>query len=101
MLVCLGQKYYLCTHMNKIEKISFGYEGKEYSVANIPDVITGTNRNILIGPHSLNIVLYDDDKGYADDNAMRIDEQIYAYLEDEYFSLSYVDFLERVKELLD
>ncbi len=87
--------------MNKIETISFSFKGKEYSVANIPDVITGANRNILIGPHSLNTALYDDDRGYENDEASRIDEQVYAYIEDEYFSFSYEDFLKRVKELLD
>ena len=87
--------------MNKIETISFIFEGKNYSVAIIPDVFAGTNHNILIGPHSLNIALYDEEKGYESDDARQIDEQIYAYIEDEYFSLSYEEFLEQVKKWLD
>ena len=77
------------------------YDGKEYLVADIPDVITGSESRLLIGSHSLNIALYDDEKGYNDSTAKAIDEQIYAYLDDKYFSLEENEFLSRVKELLD
>lgn len=77
------------------------YEGKDYLVADIPDVITGGESRLLIGSHSLNIALYDDEKGYQDSTAEEIDEQIYAYLDDQYFSLDDNDFLSKVKELLD
>ncbi len=55
----------------------------------------------MIGSHSLNIALYDDKNGYQDSTAEAIDEQIYAYLDDQYFSLDDNDFLSKVKELLD
>ena len=77
------------------------YDGKEYLVADIPDVITGSESRLLIGSHSLNTALYDDEKGYLDYIAEAIDEQIYAYLDDTYFSLEDNDFLSKVKELLD
>lgn len=77
------------------------YDGKEYQVADIPDVITGSESRLLIGSHSLNIALYDDEKGYQDSTAKAIDEQIYAYLDDQYFSLADNVFLSKVKELLD
>lgn len=77
------------------------YEGKDYLVADIPDVIAGGESRLLIGSHSLNIALYDDEKGYQDSTAEEIDEQIYAYLDDQYFSLDDNDFLSKVKELLD
>lgn len=77
------------------------YDGKEYLVADIPDVITGSEFRLLIGCHSLNIALYDDEKGYQDSIAKAIDEQIYAYLDDKYFSLEDYKFLSKVKELLD
>ena len=77
------------------------YDGKEYLAADIPDVITGSEFRLLIGCHSLNIALYDDEKGYQDSNAKAIDEQIYAYLDDKYFSLEDYKFLSKVKELLD
>lgn len=96
-----GGKMLPLPHMNKIETISFIFEGKDYSVAIIPDVLAGTNQNILIGSHSLNIALYHEDKGYVNDDAKQIDEQIYAYVEDEYFSLPYESFLEQVKKWLD
>ena len=77
------------------------YNGKEYLVADIPDVINGNVSRLLIGSHSLNIALYDDEKGYNDSTAKVIDEQIYAYLDDKYFSLEENEFLSKVKELLD
>ena len=85
--------------MVKINTIA--YDGKEYLVADIPDVITGSESRLFIGSHSLNIALYDDEKGYQDSTAERIDEQIYAYLDDHLFLLDSSDFLSKVKELLD
>ena len=77
------------------------YEGKEYLVADIPDIITGSGTRLLIGSHSLNIALYDDENGYRNSTAEAIDEQIYAYLDDLYFSLENDVFLSKVKEFLD
>jgi hypothetical protein len=77
------------------------YDGKEYLVADIPDVITGSENRLLIGSHSLNNVLYNDEIGYQDGTAQEIDEQIYAYLDDEYFLLDDNEFLSKVKEFLD
>lgn len=77
------------------------YDSKEYLVADIPDVITGSGSRLLIGPHSLNITLYNDENGYHDCTAKVIDEQIYAYLDDQYFSLEDNDFLSKVKGFLD
>lgn len=77
------------------------YEGKEYLVADIPDVICGSPSRLLIGAHSLNVALYDDETGYHECTAEAIDEQIYAYLDDPYFSLEDDDFLSKVKEMLD
>jgi hypothetical protein len=83
----------------KVDTIA--YEGKEYLVADIPDVIIGSESRLLIGSHSLNIALYDDEKGYKDCLAESIDEQIYAYMDDLYFLLEGNAFLSNVKELLD
>lgn len=85
--------------MIKVNTIA--YDGKEYLVADIPDVITGSESRLLIGSHSLNVALYDDEKGYQDITAETIDEQIYAYLDDQYFSLGDNAFLSKVKDLLD
>ena len=48
--------------MVKINTISYGC--KEYFVADIPDVISGSNSRLLIGSQALNVVLYDEEKGY-------------------------------------
>ena len=80
---------------------TIAYCGKEYLVADIPDVITGSESRLLIGSHALNVALYDEEKGYQDSKAEEIDEKIYAYLDDQYFSLKEDDFLSKVKDLLD
>lgn len=84
-----------------IKVYTIAYDGKDYLIADIPDVITDCESRLLIGSHSLNIALYDDKNGYQDSTAEAIDEQIYAYLDDQYFTLEYCDFLSKVKELLD
>lgn len=85
--------------MVKVKTIA--YDEKKYPVADIPDVIFGRDSRLLIGSYSLSIALYDDEKGYPDRTAEGIDEKIYAYLDDQYFSLEDNDFLSKVKELLD
>lgn len=87
--------------MASLNTISISYRGKEYSAAIIPNVFTSDNQMILIGSHSLNVALYDDDKGYVDEEAREIDEQIYAFIDDDFFSLSLEKFIENVKALLD
>ena len=77
------------------------YDGNSYFIAEVPDVITGSELRLLIGSHSLNIALYDEEKGYHDRTAESIDEQIYAYLEDDCFLLEDDDFLSKVQMLLD
>ena len=87
--------------MASLDTISISYRGKEYSAAFIPNVFTSDNQMILIGSHSLNVALYDDDKGYVDEEAREIDEQIYAFIDDDFFSLSLEKFIENAKSLLD
>ena len=53
--------------MASLDTISISYRGKEYSAAIIPNVFTSDNQTILIGSHSLNVAIHDDDKGYVDD----------------------------------
>lgn len=87
--------------MASLDTISISYRGKEYSAAFIPNVFTCDNQMILIGSHSLNVALYDDDKGYVDEEARELDEHIYAFIDDEFFSLSLEKFIVKVKKYLD
>jgi hypothetical protein len=87
--------------MANLGTISILYKGKEYSAAFIPNVFTSENQIILIGSHSLNVALYDVDKGYVEEEAREIDEQIYAFIDDNFFSLSLEEFIENAKALLD
>ena len=87
--------------MASLETISIAYNGKDYTAAVIPDVFMSGNQCIIIGSHSLGVALYDDDRGYYDDTARVIDEQIYAFADDELFALRLEEFIERIKVLLD
>ena len=87
--------------MASLDTISITYRGKEYSAAYIPNIVNSDNQIFLIGSHSLNIALYDDDKGYVDEEAREIDEQVYAYIDDSFFSLSLEKFIEKARNMLD
>ena len=87
--------------MASLDTISIPYKGKDYTVAVIPDVFTSGNQSILIGSHSLGAALYDDGSGYVDDMAREIDEQIYAFVDDELFALRLEEFIVRIKVHLD
>ena len=87
--------------MASLETISISYNGKDYTAAVIPDVFTSGDQSLLIGSNSLGVALYDDDRGYVGDTAREIDEQIYAFVDDELFALRLEEFIERIKVLLD
>ena len=87
--------------MTKLETDTIEYGGREYVCAWIPDVFGEMCDNICIGCHSLNDALYDEEEGYPDDEAQMIDEGIYAFIDDEYFKLSYEGFIKKVKKYLD
>lgn len=87
--------------MTKLETVSFVFNGKEFLVASIPDVFFNSDKRLLIGSHSMNVALYDDEKGYISNEARYLDEQIYAYIDDVYFSMDYEQFLKNVLMYLD
>lgn len=98
-LTTFAASYFIRIKMVKVNTIT--YKGEDYLVADIPDVITNSGVRLLIGSHSLNIALYDDEKGYKDSEAECIDEQIYAYIDDQYFPYGENEILSKVKEFLD
>ena len=67
----------------------------------IPNVFSDSSQKIIIGSQSLNQVVFDDQIGHFNETACEIDERIYAYLDDNYFSLSMEEFLQKVKFYLD
>jgi len=87
--------------MAKLNIFSIKYKGTDYRVTEVPDVFTHQESSLLIGSHALNSAVYDDEKGYPDVEARRIDEQIYAYAEDECFNLDYENFVKWVQRYLD
>lgn len=77
------------------------YKGKDHLVATIPNFFSDYLDFVTIGAESLNEALYNDDFGYSDDEARKIDEYIYAYVDDEYFNLKDEAFIEKVISILD
>ena len=88
--------------MRALNTFTITYKRKEYIAAEIPHIfINKTDERIIIGSHSLNVALYDDERGYPDAEAQYIDEQIYAFIDDDFFNLSYNDFIKKAKKYLD
>ena len=87
--------------MASLNTISLSYKGKDYPVVIIPGFFTSVNQRLLVGSHSLEVGLYDDDNGYVDEEAKEIDEQIYVFVDDNLFVLSSDKFIDIVKALLD
>lgn len=87
--------------MAKLETDIVKYKGNDFVCAWIPDVLSKMYSTICIGCHSLNEALYNDEVGYIDNEARIIDERIYAFIDDEYFNLSFESFIEKVKMYLD
>ena len=55
--------------MTSLDIIIISYKEKAFHAAFIPDILTSEDQKLLIGSHSLNLALYDDDKGYIDEEA--------------------------------
>ena len=87
--------------MDTLHLETVNYKGNNYIIAIIPNVFSHTTGMVSIGTESLNSVIYDDEHGYPDEEARRIDEQIYAYVDDEFFKLDKSIFIEKAKEVLD
>jgi hypothetical protein len=56
---------------------------------------------VIIGSESLNRVILDDDFDYSSEDARRIDEQIYAYVDESFFELSESAFITKIRTILD
>ena len=87
--------------MSKLEIDLITYKGKKYPSVTIDDVLGGSDETITIASSSLNEALVPDGGDYADETARHIDEQIYSFIDDEFFDLSREEFIEKVKEYLD
>lgn len=88
--------------MKKIETLTYNYNDKDYLVAVVPDIFTyRKGEQLKIGPSSLNSALYDDKLGYDSDRARSIDEQIYAYVDDNLFDCDIDLFTAEIKRILD
>ena len=87
-ILYLKENVYLCVvNMENLETQTYNYKCNDYVVAMIPDVFTNRKNGLLkIGPQSLNSALYDEELGYDSDRAKSIDEQIYAYVDDNLFN---------------
>ena len=88
--------------MISLPTFTITYKQKEYPAVEIPNLfINSPDEMIIIAAHSLNIELFDDENGYPDSEARYIDEQIYAFINDNYFKLGYNEFVKKARLLLD
>jgi hypothetical protein len=87
--------------MARLDIITCKYNGKDFQVTKIPNVFTHTGGTLLIGSHSLGSAIYNDEIGYPDEKARRIDEQIYAYVDDEWLGYDFDSFISNVLDCLD
>ena len=88
--------------MSRLDITAIEYRGKTYPVTSVPDLFTHDEDSwLLIGSHSLNLALFDDEHGYADEQARYIDEQIYGFVDDDSFQCDYETFVKRVAASLD
>ncbi|MBR6330508.1 MAG: hypothetical protein IKR79_02535 [Bacteroidales bacterium] len=77
------------------------YKGCEYPIITIPNIFSIYGDFVTIGSESLNKVLFNEENGYTDEEAERIDESIYAYMDDNCFELSARSFIKKAKLHLD
>lgn len=87
--------------MARLDIITCKYNGKDFQVTKIPNVFAHTGGTLLIGSHSLGSAIYNDEIGYPDEKARRIDEQIYAYVDDEWLGYDLDSFISNVLDCLD
>lgn len=88
--------------MKLLDSFTITYRQREYPAAEIPNIfINNLNEKITIAAHSLNIALFDDETGYTDSEARYIDEQIYAFINDDFFKLEYNEFIKKALSFLD
>ena len=88
--------------MKSLDLFTITYKQKEYPAAEIPNIfIDKTDEKIIIAAHSLNLELFSDENGYTDSEAKYIDEQIYAFIDDDFFKLKYYAFIRKARALLD
>ncbi len=87
--------------MGKLKTFTITYQNKNYLASVIPDIFTGSKNCLTIGCHSLSLALYNEKMGFFDNKAKIIDEQIYAYLDDNDFNLNEDSFLKTARKHLD
>lgn len=86
--------------VKKLSTYSIVYDDKEYVCAVIPGKVVDFDYDICIGCSSLNHALYDEDNGYPDYEAQILDETIWGFLPENYFNLSYKEFVNEVRRNL-
>ena len=86
---------------SKLTTYSIRFHDKSYVCAYIPgEILDWDECEVCIACESLNDVLYDEEKGYPDYEAQKLDETIWGFLPDEDFQLSYREFSQKVRQNL-
>ena len=88
--------------MSKLETFEIEYKGNKYLATEVENVFDPeSNDTIILASSRLNDVLVDQNGKFVDHEAEFVDERIFAFVGDEYFSFTKEEFMERIIEDFD
>ncbi|MBR4803049.1 MAG: hypothetical protein IK032_00240 [Bacteroidales bacterium] len=88
--------------MSKLETFEIEYKGNKYLATEVENIFDPeSNDTIILASSRLNDVLVDKNGKFVDHEAEFVDEQIYAFVDDKYFSFTKEEFIERIIEDFD
>ncbi len=86
--------------MSKLETFEMEYKGRKYLATEVENIFDpdSCEENVIFASTRLSDELIDEHGDYRDDSAESVDNDIYAYVDDEYFSLSKEEFIKYISE---
>ena len=83
--------------MSKLETFEIEYKGNKYLATEVENVFEpGSEDTIILASSRLNDALVDKNGKFVDHEAEFVDERIFAFVGDEYFSFSKEEFMQRI-----
>lgn len=83
--------------MSKLETFEIDYKGNKYLATEVENVFEpGSEDTIILASSRLNDALVDKNGKFVDHEAEFVDERIFAFVGDEYFSFSKEEFMQRI-----
>ena len=83
--------------MSKLETFEIEYKGNKYLATEVENVFEpGSDDTIILASSRLNDALVDKNGKFVDHEAEFVDERIFAFVDDKYFSFSREEFMQRI-----